>query len=131
MTITNGKSVSELLELQQQVQDALNEARAEEVEANRTEFKRLAARDGLSLEAYFKKEIAGTEKQARHTDKPRRGVADAKYASPNDSSIVWSGKGPKPAWFAAAIKAGFSESDMLISRQPTQDHRSSNGHASA
>jgi DNA-binding protein H-NS len=44
----------------------------------------------------------------------KRAPAVAKYANPADKSDTWSGRGRKPRWFAAALKAGKSPSDMAI-----------------
>jgi DNA-binding protein H-NS len=44
----------------------------------------------------------------------KRSPAVAKYANPADKSETWSGRGRKPRWFAAALKAGKSPSDLAI-----------------
>jgi DNA-binding protein H-NS len=44
----------------------------------------------------------------------KRAPASAKYANPADSSDTWSGRGRKPRWFDAAIKAGKKPEDMAI-----------------
>ena len=46
--------------------------------------------------------------------KSKRAPAVAKFANPNDTSETWSGRGRKPAWFAAALAAGKSPSDLAI-----------------
>lgn len=38
----------------------------------------------------------------------------AKYASPDDASLVWSGKGKRPGWIVAALESGYSLEDLLI-----------------
>jgi len=38
----------------------------------------------------------------------------AKYANPADASDTWSGRGRKPRWFATAMAAGKTPSDMSI-----------------
>ncbi len=44
----------------------------------------------------------------------RRRVGQAKYANPENRSQTWTGRGRKPRWFEAALKAGKSLDDMLI-----------------
>lgn len=47
-------------------------------------------------------------------EKPRRGVLPPRYRSLEDPSLTWSGRGPRPAWFAAHLDAGGRAEDMLI-----------------
>ena len=48
-------------------------------------------------------------------DAPRkRAPASAKYANPANASETWSGRGRKPAWFAAAIAACKTPDDLAI-----------------
>jgi DNA-binding protein H-NS len=44
----------------------------------------------------------------------KRSPAVAKYANPSNASETWSGRGRKPRWFVAALKAGRNPSDMSI-----------------
>ena len=44
----------------------------------------------------------------------KRAPATAKYANPADKSETWSGRGRKPRWFDAALKAGKQPEDMAI-----------------
>ena len=44
----------------------------------------------------------------------KRAPAVAKYANPDDKSETWSGRGRKPRWFDAALKAGRKPEDMAI-----------------
>ena len=45
--------------------------------------------------------------------KPRKTVA-AKYANPANPAETWSGRGRKPRWFEAAIKAGEPAESMAV-----------------
>lgn len=47
------------------------------------------------------------------TTKKRKPVAP-KYANPADASDTWSGRGRKPRWVEAALKAGKSLADLAI-----------------
>jgi len=43
-----------------------------------------------------------------------RGKVAAKYRNPDDHSETWAGRGLKPKWLTAAIKAGKNQDDFLI-----------------
>lgn len=69
--------------------------------------------------------ISALEEQARAfgfslselvTDAPsrKRKPAAAKYANPDNKSETWTGRGRKPRWVEAALKAGKSPDDLLI-----------------
>ncbi len=44
----------------------------------------------------------------------KRSPATAKYANPANKSETWSGRGRKPRWFEAALKAGKKPDDMML-----------------
>jgi len=44
----------------------------------------------------------------------KRAPATAKYANPANVDDTWSGRGRKPRWYEAAIKAGKQPGDMAI-----------------
>ena len=44
----------------------------------------------------------------------KRSPAVAKYANPADATDTWSGRGRKPRWMEAALKAGKSPEDLMI-----------------
>lgn len=44
----------------------------------------------------------------------KRAPATAKYANPQNKNETWSGRGRKPRWFDAALKAGKKPDDMAI-----------------
>ncbi len=44
----------------------------------------------------------------------KRKPARAKYANPDNKSETWTGRGRKPRWVEAALKAGKSPDDLLI-----------------
>lgn len=47
--------------------------------------------------------------------KSGKAVSAPKYQDPNDPTRTWTGRGRKPGWFRAALDAGTSPDDMLIS----------------
>ena len=44
----------------------------------------------------------------------KRGKVAPKYRDPANAANTWSGRGKRPRWFNAALKAGKSEKSMLI-----------------
>jgi hypothetical protein len=44
----------------------------------------------------------------------RRGPVAPKYRNPDNRNETWAGRGLKPRWLAAAIKAGHNIEDFLI-----------------
>ena len=44
----------------------------------------------------------------------KRSASAPKYANPANAADTWSGRGRKPRWFAEALAAGKSESDLAI-----------------
>ena len=44
----------------------------------------------------------------------KRAPAKAKYANPENSSDIWSGRGRRPRWFEAALKAGKTPEDLAV-----------------
>lgn len=58
---------------------------------------------GFSLE-----EILGAKQKRKRTP------AKAKYANPANASETWTGRGRKPRWVEAALKAGKSLGDLTI-----------------
>ena len=67
------------------------------------EIEELARAKGFSLA-----ELAGLSAPRK------RAPAVAKYANPADKSDTWSGRGRKPRWFVAALKAGKTPEDLSI-----------------
>lgn len=45
---------------------------------------------------------------------PKGSKGDPKYANPDDSSQTWTGRGRKPNWVIAALKAGKTLEEMAI-----------------
>jgi DNA-binding protein H-NS len=113
MIDTKGKTAAEIRAMQQQLNDALVERRAERIDALRKEIEGLADEDGVSFATFVQQALVCAVPRAVRKP-PQRGVAEAKYANPNNANVTWSGKGPKPAWFEAALAQGFDAADMLI-----------------
>ncbi|MBN8888011.1 MAG: H-NS histone family protein [Rudaea sp.] len=97
----NHKQLAELIEKAEQRK--LEVAR-ESIAKAREKILALLKAEGLTLDELF-----GSARKG----KVRRPAA-LKYRNPADASQTWSGRGKRPRWFLAAIKAGKKEQDLLI-----------------
>jgi DNA-binding protein H-NS len=99
----NEMSLKELKDLHGQVTKAISTFEDRKKKEALAELEEKARELGFSLS-----ELTGTAAPRK------RAPASAKYANPTDSSDTWSGRGRKPRWFDAAIKAGKKPEDMAI-----------------
>lgn len=72
----------------------------------RAKITAMALAEGLDLD-----EVMGRRSTGRGGS---RGKVKPKYRNPADPSQKWSGRGRRPLWFIAAVKAGKKEKDLLI-----------------
>jgi DNA-binding protein H-NS len=96
-----------------QLNDLMNKAakRKEELAVEtlqkvRDRINKILNDEGLTLDQVFGGR-RGRAKAVKFKVKP-------KYRNPADPSQVWTGRGLKPRWFAAALAAGKKEKDLLI-----------------
>lgn len=99
----NNLSVKELKELQSQVNKAIVSYEDRKKKEALAELEEKARAMGYSLA-----ELTGAVAPRK------RAAAVPKYANPADSSDTWSGRGRKPRWFEAALKAGKTPESMAI-----------------
>ncbi|HEX7341114.1 MAG TPA: H-NS histone family protein [Rhodanobacteraceae bacterium] len=66
--------------------------------------------DMIKAEGYTFEDVFGGRRKARRAT----GKVPAKYANPDNRAETWSGRGKRPRWFNAALKAGKKEKDLLI-----------------
>lgn len=99
----NDMSLKELKDLHGQVAKAIATFEDRKKKEALAELEEKARELGFSLS-----ELTGTSAPRK------RAPASAKYANPSDASDTWSGRGRKPRWFDAAIKAGKKPEDMAI-----------------
>lgn len=92
-------SYKDLMDIQDEITEAMKIARAKEVEALRAEMKGRADRRGLTLEDLFTR-----ARRQSHVKAP------AKFVGPEGQT--WSGRGRRPLWFKA------DEAQRLPVRQP-------------
>ena len=97
-------SLKELKDLQSQVAKAIASYEDRKKREALAELEEKAREMGFSLA-----ELTGAALKTR-----KRAPAVAKYANPADKSDTWSGRGRKPRWFDAALKAGKSPEDLAI-----------------
>lgn len=97
-----------------QLNDLMNKAakRKEELAVEtlqkvRDRINKILGDEGLTLDQVFGARRGGRGKTVKFKVKP-------KYRNPADPSQVWTGRGLKPRWFAAALAAGKKEKDLLI-----------------
>ena len=94
---------SQLNELIQRAETRKREIEREKMAKVREKLAALAKSEGFTIEELF-----GVRR--RKTRRP----AKAKYRNPADHAQTWSGRGKRPRWFSAALKAGKKEKDLLI-----------------
>jgi DNA-binding protein H-NS len=98
-------SLKELKKLERDVAAAIEGFDARSKAAAISELEAYARQLGFSLA-----ELTGVE----ISSKRQRTPAVAKYRNPEDHADTWSGRGRKPRWFEAALKAGTKVSDLMV-----------------
>ncbi len=98
-------SLKELKKLERDVAAAIDGFDARSKAAAIAELEAHARQLGFSLA-----ELTGVE----ISSKRQRAPAVAKYRNPEDHADTWSGRGRKPRWFEAALKAGAKVSDLMV-----------------
>ncbi|MBI1217090.1 MAG: H-NS histone family protein [Rhodobacteraceae bacterium] len=99
----NTLSLKELKDLQSQVAKAITGFEDRKKREALVELEEAAKRLGFSLS-----ELTATAVPRK------RASAAPKYANPANKSETWTGRGRKPKWMDAALKAGKSPDDLLI-----------------
>ena len=96
-----------------QLGDLIKRAEARQIELRKENTQKIRAKiaamvqaEGLDFD-----EVMGRRSKGRGDS---RGKVKAKYCNPADPSQKWSGRGRRPLWFIAAVKAGKKEKDLLI-----------------
>ena len=96
-----------------QLGDLIARAQARQTELQREKAQKVQAKiaalvqaEGLDLQ-----DVMGARSRGRSGS---RGKVPQKYRNPADPSQTWSGRGRQPLWYAAAVKAGKKDKDLLI-----------------
>jgi DNA-binding protein H-NS len=95
-------SIDRLIGLRQRVDAALNSKVVDQRRTLESELSKLTRFQG------------GAARSKSTLGFGARGKVAPKYRNPDDHSETWAGRGLKPRWFAAAIKAGKKPEDFLI-----------------
>jgi DNA-binding protein H-NS len=95
------KALDELIANANKQKSKIKRARIADV---RKKLRKLAKDEGYTIEELF----GGAGRSAA------KSKVAAKYRNPDNPKDTWSGRGRKPRWFEAALKAGKSESSLLI-----------------
>lgn len=98
-------SLSDLYDLQDQLNDEISHRQSLERAGVMKEVRELMAKYGLSVEDLTKK---GSMKAS-----DKKPVA-AKYQHPADASLTWTGRGRKPLWVQAHLDNGGSLEQLAI-----------------
>ena len=100
----NKLTLRELRRLKKRVEKKINIlSEQEKIERARSTIEAKAKQLGFTLS-----ELASETKERRkHTVRP-------KYRNPDDHEQMWSGRGRKPHWVAAALESGKSLDDLII-----------------
>lgn len=114
-------SLTELRELESEVQTAITEKEAAEKAAILAEFEQRAKSSGFSLADILalpsrslfrpKKDKAKAEESAKG-----RGSVAPKYRNPENSLETWSGRGRQPVWVRDQIANGKTLDDLAIAQ---------------
>ena len=100
-------TTKELKELREKVEKLMSSKRDSERGALREKFKQMAEAAGFALGDI----VGGTGRGGRGGR-----TAAAKFVNPEDPSMTWSGRGRKPNWLTAKVKAGAKEEDFRVAR---------------
>lgn len=99
----NAKQLNDLIA---KAEDRKKSIRQEKVAKLREKINDLIKAEGYVFEDVF----GGRRKGSRRVG----GKVPPKYRNPVNAEETWSGRGKRPRWFNAALKAGKKEADLLI-----------------
>lgn len=102
-------NIGELRELAQQVDKQLERAVKKEREAAIEQIMGIAHSLGMPIQALLEKIGPIKSGATRKQTKPATG-----YQHPDDESLKWTGRGPRPKWVKEAIEAGKSLDDFRL-----------------
>jgi DNA-binding protein H-NS len=112
-----GMSRKELEKLRADVDKALEQVSAREMDMAIKAAEKAAAAHGFSLAQLTGGETAAPKKRGRKPGpkaaKPKKAGAP-RYKNPADASQTWTGKGRQPVWFKDAVAAGADPESMAI-----------------
>lgn len=98
-------SLKELLNLQDELEQEIANARARERNEVLSKMEELAQEAGFSMS-----DLVG----GKGRGKGKTTVSAAKYANPDNRAETWTGRGRKPNWLVEKLKKGASVEDFAI-----------------
>jgi len=111
-SLSDDKLSTLILEAQAERQARFERRKAELLASFRTQAEALGL-DPAALASALKKRGAGRA-HVSPVDGDGRSAVKPKYRNPKDPSETWAGRGAKPKWYDAHLKAGGKADDMLI-----------------
>jgi len=106
-------SRKQLEKLSADIDTALARVSQKEMKVAKAAAEKAAKAHGFSL-AELTSDGQQQEAKAKKSAKKPKKPGIPKYANPDDKTQTWTGKGRRPDWFLAAIKAGKSPDDLAI-----------------
>lgn len=108
-------SLAELKQLGKRVEKAVAAFEKRRIKEARQAMEKVAKEYGLSVgDVLGEGEGKPAAGQRRKPAGRRKAAAKPKFRNPEDASQTWSGRGRRPEWYKAALRAGKSEDDLAI-----------------
>ena len=98
-------SHQQLIKLIQKARERQEAARRESIDKLREKIRSLIAAEELAFEDVF-------PTKGQHI--PTKSIVAAKYRNPSDALQTWSGRGKRPLWLNAALKAGKKLEELAV-----------------
>jgi len=98
-------SLPQLKTLRRDIEKAIESFETRRLQAARSVLEAKAAELGVSLTEIM---ALGSKPQRQRPSGP------ARFRNPENSDQTWSGRGRKPAWFAAALARGVSQDKLMV-----------------
>ncbi|HET7268195.1 MAG TPA: H-NS histone family protein [Oleiagrimonas sp.] len=97
---------------QKQLNDLITKAETRKKDIRQDKIVKLRKKinDLIQAEGYTFEDVFGARRKTRRTG----GKVPPKFFNPANPTETWSGRGKRPRWFNAALKAGKKDKDMLI-----------------
>lgn len=105
-------SVEQLQQLAEQAASMITVRRQQDLKDGYAKIEKIASDLGVSLDELL--EVGRSTKPARKTS--TRKPVEVRYRNSADASQTWTGRGKQPRWLVAAVAAGASKEDFLVTK---------------
>jgi DNA-binding protein H-NS len=113
------KTFAQIKKQIEQLQKQADQLRKKEADGVRDRIQEAITVYGFSAGDF---DFGGTRKNTRdakqvagkRSSKPKSKVAAASVKYKDDQGNTWGGRGPRPAWFKAALEAGKTEQELAV-----------------